>query len=459
MAGIGFEIRKLLQQDDYLSTTSALAISGLISSGPWLFSILGIFLIGFISSSTHGEGSYITEFSVTVTYIISFSLILTGPLQLLFTRFVADKAYEKQDELIVPNLLGILVFTSAVSFVFLIPIQYFLKDLSLEFRISGGLSFIVLSNLWMVMTILSGIKAYKSLIIRFFLGSVATVALSVLFQKHLTDGILFGFYFGQATLLCLLLDLIFKHYPIIWSIRFDFLKRQHFYLHLILIGGFYNVGIWIDKFIFWFTTHTSQVIAEPFRASIIYDLPIFFSYLTIISGMSIFLIRIETDFAETCDQYFKAIQNSSLKMIQSLRDKLVHSIKTGIFDIFKIQTMTAILAILAASPVFKWLNISPLYIPLFSILVIAIIFQMVFLAMLNICFYLEFRKVAVNLCLIFFVVNGLLSFATTYFDVRFYGLGYLCANLCACIYGWFMINHMTKQLERHVFINARKIDH
>ena len=462
MAGIGFEIRKLLQQDSYLSTTSALAISGLISSGPWLFSILGIFLIGAItsasspSSTSISSSSIITEFSVMVTYLIAFSLIITGPLQLVFTRFIADKVYESKDEQIIPNLLGVLCLTSCMSTAICIVAYSLLPNMPTQLKISASLSFITLTNLWMVMTVLSGIKAYKSLIFRFFLGYAITVILSVLCQRVFHQGLLLGFYLGQASLLGLLIGLIFKHYPAVWSIQFQFLKKQHLFPHLLLIGLLYNVGIWSDKFIFWFTPYTSEVIIEPLRASIIYDLPIFFSYLTIVTGMSMFLIRMETDFAETCQSYFRAIHHDSLDRIHLARKAMVSSIHQGLYDVFKVQLITAGLCLVFIYPVFETFNISPLYIPLFSVLVIAIVFQMTFLSILNVCFYLEFRFIATIMCLIFFTANLGFSYYTTKLDVSYYGLGYLLSTLLASLYGWIAMNRTLPKLERYVFFNARK---
>ena len=49
MAGIGFELRKLLRRDSLLGLLQAYTYAGLISSGPWVLSILGILLVGILS--------------------------------------------------------------------------------------------------------------------------------------------------------------------------------------------------------------------------------------------------------------------------------------------------------------------------------------------------------------------------------------------------------------------------
>ena len=46
MAGIGFELRKLMRRDSFWGLLRAYGYAGLISSGPWVLSILGVMGIG-----------------------------------------------------------------------------------------------------------------------------------------------------------------------------------------------------------------------------------------------------------------------------------------------------------------------------------------------------------------------------------------------------------------------------
>jgi uncharacterized membrane protein len=50
MAGIGFELRKLLKRDSLLGLMQAYTYAGIIGSGPWVLSIVGILIIGLLSS-------------------------------------------------------------------------------------------------------------------------------------------------------------------------------------------------------------------------------------------------------------------------------------------------------------------------------------------------------------------------------------------------------------------------
>ena len=50
MAGIGFRLQNILRENSYRALAKAYLYSAVISSGPWLLSICGIFLIGILSS-------------------------------------------------------------------------------------------------------------------------------------------------------------------------------------------------------------------------------------------------------------------------------------------------------------------------------------------------------------------------------------------------------------------------
>lgn len=75
-----------------------------------MLSIVGILLIGIFSASVVVPGHLVTQFQTSVTYLVACSLIYTGLVQLAFTRFISDRLFEKQEQLVLPNLHGLMVF-------------------------------------------------------------------------------------------------------------------------------------------------------------------------------------------------------------------------------------------------------------------------------------------------------------------------------------------------------------
>lgn len=78
MAGIGFELRKILSRDSYTATLRAYLYAGLISSGPWVLSIVSVMLIGVLSLGVVVPDVLVRQFLITVTYLMALSLIFTG---------------------------------------------------------------------------------------------------------------------------------------------------------------------------------------------------------------------------------------------------------------------------------------------------------------------------------------------------------------------------------------------
>ena len=86
MAGIGFELRRILRRDSFVNLLGAYGLAGVISSGPWVLSVLGVMLIGILSFSVSQNQAEVVQFLVSVTYLMAFSLIFSGLFQHVFTR-------------------------------------------------------------------------------------------------------------------------------------------------------------------------------------------------------------------------------------------------------------------------------------------------------------------------------------------------------------------------------------
>jgi len=454
MAGIGFELRKILKRDSYLSLLQAYTYAGLISAGPWILSILGVLLIGALSVGHLVPEALIAQFQVSVTYLIAVSLILTGLLQLGFTRYLADRMFEKNDDRVLPNLSGALFLTTAVSGVLAIAILGFLfRGEGLTYRVLMAGSFVALCNIWLLTIFLSSIKAYRAILVLFALAYGITVGGAVWGRNHGLEGLLAAFFFGHVVLLGGMLMLSVKNYPSNRYIEFDFLAPRRMYGSLLLIGFLFNLGIWADKFLFWFHPDTSQAVIGPLRASVIYDLPIFLAYLSIIPGMAVFLVRLETDFVEYYEKFYEAVrEGGTLQHIENMRNEMVFRARQGIQEIMKIQMIAVLAVFVAGHSLLELLGVSDLYLPLLYVDVVAASLQVVFLGVLNVFFYLDQRRLLVLLVVIFVVGNLLFTAVSIALGAPFYGYGFALSLLLAVIVGLVMLDRKFDDLEYETFM-------
>src|SRR5687768_105277 len=223
MAGIGFRLRELTSTDTLSGLALAYGFAGVIGSGPWVLSIIGILLIGIINTENSTAPFYVEQFQISVTYLMAISLILTSPLQLMITRFIADKLYEKQDKKILPNLTGAIFIVVVVSGTLAGLGLVYLFSGSVLYRLLMLAGLVILSTIWIVVIVLSGLKAYRAVLLAFLVGYGVTVLASMELRPFGLEGLLSGFVLGHAILLFMLLAVVFRSYSRDKLMAFDFL--------------------------------------------------------------------------------------------------------------------------------------------------------------------------------------------------------------------------------------------
>ncbi len=454
MAGIGFEIRKILRRDSYLSMFSAYAYAGIIGSGPWILSILGVLIIGLLSLGVVLPDILITQFQVTVTHLIAMSLILTGFLQLGFTRYIADRLFEKNTDAILPNFIGAIFVTTLGSGLIGMALALFaFPQQDAIYRTLLVANFVVLCNIWIATIFLSGMKNYKAILVLYTAGYSLAVIAAIILRSFGLNGLLLGILLGHFALLSGMILLIIHSYPSNRFIEFDFLGKKRMFISLIWTGFFFNLGTWIDKYIFWYSASTGQSVIGVFHASLIYDLPIFLAYLSIIPGMAVFLVRMETDFVEYYQKFYDAVRNGgTLDYIEEMRDEMVETARQGIFEIIKIQSMAVLVVFVAAPTLLRVIGISQYYIPLLYVDVVATGLQVVFLGVMNVLFYLDKRTTALILTALFAGLNLIFSLFSIYLGADWYGYGFAVSLLITIVVGLYWLDRKLAILEYETFM-------
>lgn len=454
MAGIGFGLRHLLKQNSYLALLRAYGYAALIGSGPWVMSIVAIMVLGLIVSAGQQSAAFVSDFLVSVTWLVASSLIVTGPLQMIFTRFIADQLYIDRPDRILPNLLGLITLTTGLALMISLAVAYlWASDAPLVYKTLMAMAFVILCNLWNVAVFVAGVKNYHHVILAFAVGYGATLALGLWWQGIGINGLLSAFVVGQMLLLSLLMIMVIRTYPAKASWALSFFSRDRTRLQLLGIGLFYNLGIWADKLMFWFNPATSVSVIPPLRAAPLYDLPLFLAYLSIIPGMAVFLMRIETDFAENCSEFDRAIRNGhKLESIDSWRKAMRISVRRGIYDILKIQGLTVVVLLLTGAEVLAFMGFSSWYLPMFSVLVVAVGIQVLFMAVLNVLFYLDRMGPALRLCMIFCTANVALTFCSQVMGPEYYGYGYALSLLLVTVLGVLQLGREFRDLTFNTFM-------
>ncbi|WP_413111884.1 exopolysaccharide Pel transporter PelG [Thaumasiovibrio sp. DFM-14] len=456
MAGIGFELRKILNKNSLLSVLEAYGLAGLIGSGPWVLSILALLAIGLLSIGIIFPSYLIVQFLVLVTYMMAGSLIISGLFQLLLTRYISDLLFANKNQYVVPNLLGSMLITSLIAALVAGGVLAFCHNISPIIKLTLFSCFVLLSNQWLVIIFLSGMKEYYRIFFTMLVSYGLMVMLVLLLPPFGLLGLLLIFCFCQAILTFSFLFHVLRDFPANELVSFAFLNRKNTFYSLMFCGLIYNLGVWLDKFVFWFRDETSHQVIDLFRASYIYDLPIFIAYLAIVPGMAVFMLRMETDFAQTCANFYDAVrEGATLDAIFLLKDKMVLACQQSIYEIFKVQGITLALLILWGEDILRILDIDPSYLHLLYVDLVGVSLQVLVMAILNVMFYLDKRYSALALTSLMAICNFTLAHVSINAGPIFYGYGFAVTMLITTISGLIMLDNQFDDLEYQTFMLQR----
>ncbi|MCB1091829.1 MAG: exopolysaccharide Pel transporter PelG [Verrucomicrobiae bacterium] len=455
MAGIGFELRRLLVPRSVTGTMRAYLYAGVISTGPWIISILSIILLNLVLQQVLEEPERVL-FSTTITHSYALSLILTGGLHFVLNRHAADQISAKRPEAIFPNAVAALLLTAILSIIagtvlfgFLTPEPLFHKAASISL-------FVWVSLIFVASNYLSVLLHYRSIVAGFLIGYLASgfTAWYAASQWGVAAGVA-GFAIGHMILFCFLFGALRRELATDTSVAasWSFLGHLKKYPGLIFCGFLYNLGIWIDKILFWHLSAENQTVSGVLHASPEYDLAIYLSLLSIVPGLTVFFLRLETDFSDRFHQFFHATNDGGrLTDILNAKDGMIESLRSGFLQLLATQAFVTLALLIYAGRIGTWLGIGAIQEGIFRVTLIGAFLLMLFLALMTILFYLDDRKGALLACIVFAAANAGLSLATVMANEAWYGFGFVVAAGAAMFITAWRVNARIARFEYHVFL-------
>lgn len=450
MAGIGFELRKMLRKDSYLSEMSAYLYAAMVSSGPWLMSVLCLAVLGLYSYSGFSQQDQ-DIFRTTIVYVYAFTLIYVGYIQLVVTRYLADKFYLGEEKITLTAFYSSSVIVLIAGAIIGVGGIWFF-ELSFTYKIIAVVLFLIVAMIWLAMIFLSAVKDFRSIVQAFAVGTTASVGGAFFFYPLIgLEGYLLGYTLGQSLIFFWLLARLLAEFPAgrVWDSKMltYFLK----YWELALIGMLFNLAIWVDKIMFWFAPD-SRMVVPYLRTHDMYEGPIFFAYLTIVPTLAIFLVKIETKFYEHYHDYFaKIISKKELSSILLEKQGMITMLKESLREILIVQGALTLFCILMASNFIDIVGLSPIQRPLLQIALVGSLMQVMLSVAVIILFYFDLRKEVLAVTLVFLLTNMGLTYLTMQLGFTFYGYGYCYSCFISLMFAYYLVSKSVHDLEYLTF--------
>ncbi len=454
MAGIGFELRRLLRSDTLSGTFAAYSYAGIISAGPLVLSMVGVVLVGLMSLAQVHPQVVLTQFQVSVTYLIASSVIVTGLIQLAFTRYLSDRLFAGEPQAVMPSFNAVsLVTTVVLGSIGLLLSQTLFVDQPLTYRWLMWIGFVLLGNLWIVVLFLTSVKQYRAILGVFCAGYSLTVVCAVLLGRFGLTGLLGGFVIGHTALLLGFTVIVARNYRTSTWLSWAVFVPRNLRLSLVGVGVCFGLGVWIDKLMFWAWPATGMTVIGPLRAAPLYDLPVFLSYLCVIPGMAVFLLRIETDFAEAYTAFFDAVRHGgTLRQISASRALMVRAVRTGLYEILKVQAVVTLLVFAFGEDMLRLVGVPGGWQTLLRIDVVSAGMQVLLLGVLNVLFYLDRRRDVLILTALLVCLNALFTGVSLVCGPALYGYGFALALVCVLALGAHRLTRRLAALEYDTYM-------
>ena len=460
MAGIGFALRKTLERRTFTAYVRAYMASLAYASGPWICTIVALGGIVAFASSSLPE-TVVEQFTVTTVYIYAFSLLLSGGIQVLTTRYVSDQLYRKNEEEISPAIVTALLLTMTLSLL-LGTICARLASLPPALELSGIFLFCLVNGLWVIMSYITCLKDYSLVTGAFFFGMVLATSLALLlsfYGPYPLLGLVWGYSAGHLFVFAVLVHRSFKELHGDWQFSFGYLSYFRRYPLLLLIGFLTNLAIWIDKFVIWF--HHGSAVWGIFFFYPLYDIPAYLAYLTAIPSTAFFLIKVETNFARQFEDFIDALLNHPSVVIREKKLSMIESVYSGLGQLLSLQGVITLICMMTAQEILDFLWLDECSTTLFRFFLLAAYCHFAFLHIIILLMYFDKRR-EIFLLLSFFVIcsAGSSHLLASYGDIHYFSLGYLlAAALSAAIAARMLFAKLEQSdadiLFRQPLINAR----
>lgn len=458
MAGIGFALKKLFEEEYLTSRTKAYIYSALVSAGPWIAAVVTVNALILISNHYFNDIAQRDLFMGTIVYSFVFSQILTAPWQMLITRFISDKLYSREYDYIRSSFFGLSRLIFIISFVICL-FYYYSKSLPIYYKILASTLFLFISLLWILMVYLSAVKNYAIISYAFIIGGTISVVLTFVFLKYpvalgdveIAGNILLAYTAGIVITCGILLYTFLTTFYFGNNKQYEFLKYFSRLWRLFFIGLFYTLGLWIDDILMWYSS-LGVDIYETYKYAPLYDNAMFLAYLTVIPTMILFVVSVETEFYDTYKKYYGfAVKNGTFEDIELAGQEMRNSIYRQLIYALETQTTITLTTIVLSGGIFSYFGIPLIVRDIFRIASLGALCNIFVLLIILILLYFEDSEHALIISAIFVTLNGIFTYYFIPRGVEFYGAGYFIGSFITLIISIILLIKFLREINYNTF--------
>ena len=460
MAGIGFQLRRLSDEDNLLAPMASIGHAAIIATGPWIFTVTALQLITSFSSRFIPVET-LGGFRLVIIYSFALSLVVTAPVVIVAARMVGDAIYLKAYHRIKPLYVAALLLSGCGAGAVALLV-YIMFGLPLKVAMSGSSCCGLVALIWVGLSFCGAVRDYVTITFGFITGLAVAVVGAVATARSVPEvaAIIYAFDCGLVIIVCTLTSRILTTFPHPMG---DPIKPLQALCHgirrfwLLALGGFISaLAIWADKWVVWSgpagERHALGLFHAPF-----YDSAMFTACLVAIPALALFVTHIETAFFEKHHAYYKAIRNhATLRQIEQIAAQLSQETFRSISNITLIQAAICCMAVLVAPSLIEVAGLQYRQIGILRFGILGSLFQFVFFASTSLLLFFERYAHFLALQTTFLVLQVVLTAISVRLGPAYYGTGNLIACLSCGLLAAAVLERTLKNLTYNTFRSASR---
>ncbi len=454
MAGIGFELKRLVDRKSIIMNLSGYFYAIFASVGPLICCIAYLYFIRVIfrfSGLPAGEQNLLYA---AVMYSFLGALLVSGLFNMTLSRYIADMIYMGKEEKIIPSILGALGICVIVCLIGSIPF-FLIAQATILFKFLCYCVCVFLSFAFISMVYISAIKDYVRVTLAFLIGAVAgaiaAVVLIFFVEVDVKYAVLSATAIDFLVTTIILVDSVNRYFVKNDHSYYDFLTYVAKYPSLIFTNSFYMIALFAHNAIIW-TTDIGMQVAGYFWLAPVYDFPAFIALLTIIPGMVIFVIKTETRFFDNYRQYIKMLSGGgTANDLGNAFSDMYIDMYNELIKVMQIQLIVTCVSLIASRRLFRYIGIGDEGIIFFGFLSIGYLCIVLIHIISTIILYFDDRKSALSINSFFLISQIVCVAISTLLGEKIYGLGTAVAGILTLIFAFVKLRYVLDRLDYHLY--------
>lgn len=458
MAGIGFELKKLFRREGMLGTVIGGAYATMVTVGPTILVIVALNVMYYILPYANVVYREKEVLSAVILYVFIFSLLISGPVNIFLSRYIADKVFEERYDVLSSaiefgnQIIAVLVAVIGIPFAFF---MYYKGHLTIPFIAMSYVFFIGLAFTFYYMTFITLLKEYRMITYSFIAGLLIGMGASLLMNYIVgfsaQNSILFGMMIGFNVIAVFLFVMIRKTFPMHIGNSRELRKFAWQQRYLIGSNLFYLLGLYIHNFVFWGLSEYRVVVSDVFVCAPIYDEATFLAMLTNLSFLVVFVVNVETKFHSAYQIYCQSVIGAGGHDIAKSKSRMLSVLRNELLSIIQLQFIIIIILFLIANILIPKLGMDGAILNIYPVMAVGFFLINLVQGLMIFLFYLDDAKGACITGLIFFLGILLGSLVTVHFSTVYCGLGVVFGGFCGFTFIFFRIRYMFLHLDEHIF--------